>query len=138
MSMKTWTEQGYGFEIGNNIEKIAGFLRDHCGLGEDEYNEILKCENTEDMWCICEINVESCIADAINKENGLTVVCGYSIDEYDTPAMIGINPSLPWQMNDADKALTVEKVDELFAHYKELLGADMERENDDFEMSYFG
>lgn len=140
MSWKAWSDLGYGFDLcnGDNLLQIAKFLSDHCGC-EECYDELSECQSVEEMnGTVLNMPAEYMIASYINETEGLTVVAGYTQDDYDNPGKIGVYPSLPWNMNEKDKALTKESVNEIFAKYKAELGLDMERENGSFEMEYSG
>ncbi len=146
MSMKSWTEPGYGFRLFNetNLGKIRDFLIGNVGLfsvqslTEEEIEDIRSAEDDEELW----EKLEKCFDDTIPyvvaeiiqaKEGASWGIKGFQADgDTDQEAMLGIEPSYPWQTEYRSK----EECDEMLKRYAELLG--ITEEPDFFDAEYYG
>lgn len=133
MSMRSWTEDGYGYELynGKNFDKVKEFIVQNS---EFTYEDIEEAENDYEIEDIIDYPVPWKIADIINELEGFNLFKGYR-DDGDTgqEPMIGIEPLYPWMYK---KPITREEIDEIFAKYAEMLG--ITDKPDYFEAHYFG
>lgn len=145
MSMKSWTEEGFGFNLftEGNMDKVKDFLVDNIEtvkkvqhLTELSEDEIRACEDEIEMNDILFEPVSRVVANVINELEGMSVFAGYdSCGDTDQDMMIGIIPAYPWGLKESDM-ITKEKAEELLNKYAEALGID--EEPDYFEAEYFG
>ena len=139
MSMRSWTEDGYGYQLinANNLDKIKKFIVDNDTkkYTEEELEGIRESENEWDMEEWIDDLVPWRVAEIINKLEGYKVLIkGYqSCGDTDQDCMIGIEPLYPWSM---EESITKEKADEILNKYAEILGIEMAP--DYFEAEYFG
>lgn len=146
MSMKSWTEYGYGYKLftGDNIGKIRDFLVGNVellsvqSLTEEDIEDIRSAEDDEEL----EEKLEEYFDDPIPyvvagiiqaKEGASCGIKGFRADsDTDQEAMLGIEPSYPWQTEYRSK----EECDEVLKRYAELLG--ITEEPDFFDAEYYG
>lgn len=139
MSMRSWTEDGYGYQLinTNNFDKIKQFIIDNDTkeYTEEEFEAIRESEDEWDMEGWIGDPVPWRIADIINKLEGYKfLVKGYqSCGDTDQDCMIGIEPLYPWNM---EEPITKEKADEILNKYAKILGIEMTPTY--FEAEYFG
>ena len=145
MSMKSWTEEGYGFSLynGKNLENIKSFIIDNCkfrldfsySFNNEEIEAIKAAEDLEDIREITSDPTSWIVAAIINdKEFTWSAVMGYdSCGDTDQDEMIGIAPIYPWNPN---QTITKEKATEVLEKYAKILG--IEEEPDYFEAEYYG
>lgn len=140
MSMRTWTEDGYGYPLFNvyNLDQIKKFIIDN-DLRKYTVEELLAIKSADDEfelgYCIDD-PVPWKVADIINRLEGITVIKGYQDDgDTDQEAMIGIEPCYSWTMNENDPK-TKEEADVLLNKYAEILGITVKP--DYFIAEYFG
>ena len=149
MSMKSWTEEGYGYklETGSNMKNIVDFIVANTkelpkdaeygyvfNFSEEEIKKMYECEGLDDLYGYT--NDPACwvIANIINNLEGTNFVKGYQSDgDTDQPAMLGIEPLYPWMTK---KIITREVCDEILAKYAKILG--ITEYPDYFEAEYFG
>ena len=146
MSMKSWTEPGFGFCIYNsnvdNSNKIMRFIADNApeGTFTDEQRQSLR--DSDDMETFREIadDPQACrvIANIINSMEGTTIVKGYASDgDTDQEEMLGIEPCYPWTLNEKDKSMTEAEAVALLQKYGKMIDADWEN-IDYFDAEYCG
>lgn len=139
MSMRSWTEDGYGYQLinANNIDKIKQFIIDNDTkeYTEEELEAIRESEDEWDMEDWIGDPVPWRVADIINKLEGYKfLIKGYqSCGDTDQDCMIGIEPLYPWNM---EEPITKEKADEILNKYAKILGIEMTPTY--FEAEYFG
>lgn len=133
MSMKSWTEEGYGYKLyNNNLDKIKSFIVNSNRYSEKK-KEIMEAEDELDLEIVINNPVPWEVADIINDQENTQVFQGYQeCGDTDQEAMLGIAPQYPW----ADFHMTKEKADELLKKYADILG--IEEEAEYFEAEYFG
>ena len=140
MSMKSWSEAGYGYELfnDNNWKNIVDFiLRSTTRFYTDEQKkEMYELEDEYELEDIIDNPVAWTVADYINKVEGLTIFKGYqSCGDTNQEAMIGIEPCYPWNMTTNDM-ITQDEANELLTKYAEILG--ITEAPNYFEAEYFG
>lgn len=139
MSMRSWTEDGYGYQLinANNFDKIKQFIIDNDTkeYTEEELEAIRESEDEWDMEGWIGDPVPWRIADIINKLEGYKfLIKGYqSCGDTDQDCMIGIEPLYPWNM---EEPITKEKADKILNKYAKILGIEMTPTY--FEAEYFG
>ena len=148
MSMKSWTEYGYGFPLnsGDNIEAIKKFICDNAQadsvhhelrINDEEKAKIMKCEDTGEIYEILDKYPSCVIAEMINVKEGTTFFRGYPQDcDTDQEEMIGAEPMYSWQMNEKEKSLTQEQITEILEKYAGMLG--ISAKPDFFNAEYCG
>lgn len=151
MSMSSWTENGYGYELfnGNNFGKVKEFIlqefksqRDNAKQ-EDQfsYNEkidLLEAATEEiELEEICKEAVSHFIAGCINSRENISMCSGFcACGETDEYERIGLTPTYPWYYDNEDKNMTEEKAKEIMKKYAEILGITEEPEY--FSQEYYG
>ena len=139
MSMRSWTEDGYGYQLinANNFDKIKQFIIDNDTkeYTEEELEAIRESEDEWDMEDWMGEPIPWRIADIINKLEGCKfLIKGYqSCGDTGQDCMIGIEPLYPWDM---EEPITKEKADEILNKYAKILGIEMTPTY--FEAEYFG
>ena len=136
MSMRAWTEQGYGFALfnGNNLKNIIDFIIDNSNLSFDERNELLDSHDEWEMYEVMGDTACSVVAAIINRKEGSLIISGYdSCGDTNQDSMIGIAPSYPW---DGAKRMSQEEACKLLFKYAIPLG--ITEAPHYFEASYFG
>ena len=143
MSMRHWSEDGFGFPLfnGKNTEAVYQFISDHDAkvppMGE--FREMIREEKWPD-GLFEDILGESAswrLAEIINKLEGTTIFKGYSpCGDTDQEEMLGIEPCFPWTMNSEDLRMTEKRATGYLKKYAGILGVDSEP--DYFEAHYFG
>ena len=145
MSMRSWSENGYGFQLynGNNFNKVANFcVGDRSKYDKDVLESIDSAINCEDEFELCNIldgfggwaELAPVVAEKINKETGLNCFCGYQgCSNTDVEAHIGIGPQYPWE----DKAFnSQEEANVVLTKYAGILG--ITEKPDFFSLEYCG
>ncbi len=149
MSMKSWTEDGYGYilETGNNMKNIVDFIVNNTkelssnkkngyvfNFSEEDIKNMYKCEDLYDLTEYTDDPVPWVIADIINNIEGVNFVKGYQADgDTDQPAMLGITPMYPWENKEI---ITKEACTRILAKYAQILG--ITEEPDFFIAEYYG
>lgn len=145
MSMKSWSEYGYGFPLfnGKNIEHVVQFIisNGEYQYSEDELKELLEiCEAHDEgsLWDFFDEPVSWLVAKIINEKEGMAIVRGYgSCGDTDQEEYLGVEPCYPWQMGKGYRKLKSENdAAALLTEYMEKLGVD--GEPDYFEARYLG
>ena len=146
MSMKSWTEPGFGFCLFNskedNSNSIMRFIADNSpeGTFTDEQRQALRDSNDMETFYEIADDPQACrvIAEIINAREGTTIVKGYASDgDTDQEEMLGIEPCYPWSMNDKDKAMTEDGAVKLLQKYGKQFNGDWEN-IDYFDAEYCG
>lgn len=130
MSMRSWTEDGFGMRLfdGDNGKEVYGFVKEYSPELLPTEEELQAALDSGDdicyiLWDYIGEPVSWHIANIINKLEGTTVFKGYApCGDTDQEEMIGIEPLYPWQINEVDRALTKDKAMELLNKYGRLLG----------------
>ena len=140
MSMKNWSESGYGYELLNddNWKNIVDFILQNTtqDFTDEQKQEMYECEDEFYLEDIIDNPVAWSIADYINKAEGMTIFRGYqSCADTDQETMIGIEPCYPWGLT-ANDMITQNEADGLLAKYAEILG--ITDAPNYFEAEYFG
>lgn len=141
MSMRSWTEEGYGYQLinANNIDKIKKFIIDNDikEYTDEELIAIRESENEFDMEGWIGDPVPWRVADIINRLEGYKwLFKGYqSCGDTDQDCMIGIEPLYPWNIG-MEEPITKEKADSILNKYAEILGINAKPTY--FEAEYFG
>lgn len=147
MSMKTWTEEGYGYPLynGENTKNIIRFLIDNKAVDSEKLE---KLENLmkEDLPNITESDIEECINDfpayavgsIICKKEGLSNLMGYiACSDTDIDSHLGFFKTYPWDnMTERSRKLTQKDADKILEKYAKVLG--IEEKPDYFELEYYG
>ena len=124
MSMKSWTEEGYGYKLFNNynMDNIKKFLIDNDCYEDDLIEQILEAEDEYELSDVLGEPVAWVIAGIINEEEGFdfNIFKGYySCADTDQEAMLGIQPIYPWETG---KLITVNERNRLLEKYAQILG----------------
>ncbi len=138
MSMKSWTEEGYGAPLlnENNLEDVFRFVIDHGNLDEETAEKLLACKDELEANDVLDEPLPWVVAGIINRLEGTTIFKGYQDDGgTNQEMMIGIAPVYPWQMTDKDM-MTEEEATEILNKYLEEMGLD--ERADYFDAEYFG
>lgn len=140
MSMRSWTEYGYGFALwnDNNFDKIKKFIVNHLdilNISNDLSKDILECDDDEnELEDILEEPVSWAIATIINELEDTNVFTGYqSCGDTGQEEMIGIAPMYSWNI---ERVWSKQTTDNVLNKYAMELG--IKEEPDYFEAEYFG
>ena len=139
MSMKSWSEVGYGYELfnGKNMDNIKKFIIENGNYSEEQIGSINEAEDEWDLQEVTDDPVSWVIASHINAKEGL--ICAFegydSCGDTDQEQMLGIAPSYSWKIRPEDM-LTKEKADELLEKYAKILG--ITEKADYFTAEYYG
>ncbi len=153
MSMQEWTVNGYGFEVYASDEGLRNFIEKHRETVEklDQGDEVLEWIDKhpvssgkpmdslkEEFYDYTpedygEEGLYGLIADVMKKETGLPFE--YHHDCENVEAII-LPQLYPWQMPDAARDLTKEKLDEIYEKYAADFGGKIEA--DYLTLEYFG
>ena len=153
MSMKSWSEVGFGFPLWNkdNNEKIKNFILDNLELIYDEKNDADETrkrfkefseEEDEDnygieylMFDILDEFASETIARIIEKKEGEKFfIRGFQpCGDTDTEEHLGVEPIYAWSIKEP---VTKEEVIEMLNKYANILG--ITEEPDFFDLEYFG
>ena len=157
MSMKSWSEDGYGYPLltGDNLNAIKDFIISNKNdpkvinsepetsslvrtLTAPDFEENLKaCEDEYEMNDVLDEPLPWMIAKIINALEETTCVMGYdSCGDTNTEMHIGVSKSYPWYMNEKDKTMTENDAKKLLEKYAKLLN--ITEEPDYFDLEYFG
>lgn len=140
MSMKSWTEPGYGFKLynGRNLGRIKDFLVENQDVykkkpfTEGELEAIRDAEDEYDLADYFDDPIPWVVAEIIRYKEGVTDIKGYQDDgDTDQEAMLGIEPSYPWHT----KYRTKEECNAVLKKYADILG--ITEEPDFFRAEYF-
>lgn len=151
MSMQTDCIYGYGFRVYASDEALKQFILKHKDVisvmsrGKELLDYIKKCSDDEfnpkedffdwENESTVDSGLYGMIADVMCKETGIIFEYKNAQDENEDDAIIF--PQLyPWQMNDAEKALTLDKLDAILKRYINDLGGQLE--TDFIRLEYFG
>ena len=145
MSMRSWTEDGYGFPLynGKNAEQIARFVLNNCDSAyeydDEQLNEILQACKDDD-WAVYErLFDESAswvIARIINDKENTSCFRGYdACGDTDQDEYLGIEPMYHWMATEGDKKIKHEDdAFQLLAKYAAELGI---TEDPDYFTAYY-
>ena len=139
MSMKSWTENGYGYCIeGADLHKTVNFIIQHTNYDEDAVKELKEVNDFEEVRDITDEPVCNILADIINELEDFGNMAGFDCDgDTDQPMMLGIEPAMPWFFKkNAKSIISQEQADAILNKYAETLG--ITEEPDYFEAEYFG
>ena len=140
MSMKSWTEKGYGFPLFNGtdeqFEQVKTFLSANCQelpiVSTPE--EITACKDISDLDNIYD-SAAYAVACALNRSLGVDYISGYASDaDTGQQEMIGIYPDFPWIVGNLPK--TEEEAKTIMEKAALLLG--ISGKPDYFEAEYYG
>ena len=135
MSMKSWTEYGFGYPLFNDSNE--GKIREFLAVNIPELSkQILKADYIENVMDILDMDISCEIAEIINRLEGKNLFYGYpNCGDTDQEEMLGISPAYPWQLKPEDM-ITKEEATSLLKKYADILG--ITDEPDYFEAEYFG
>ena len=160
MSMRSWTENGYGFGLftGNNSADVIEFLKNHeetfrnvCGektcdetyaaldqLEDEAEKEGIMDEDilSDGLTDLLSPSVASAVAQIICYETGVKGFEGFPSGEYCDETVMYV-PAFPWQMSQKEKELGPDDIHNILAQYAEELNVP-ESEIGDQELEYFG
>lgn len=134
MSMRSWTEDGFGFKLYDDFDKVKKFVIENGKYDDEAKAEMYKCEDEYDLAEYTDDPIPWVVAGIINDKEGQYMVKGYqSNGDTNQEAMLGIEPVYPWapqKFKDRDEATAFLK------KYAEVLG--INEEPDYFEAEYYG
>ena len=144
MSMRGWTEEGFGYRLFNehNFKQVCDFIVEHnyrplTQEELDELEEIVEERDEYNLFCFFDNPASWRVADIINDLEGITLMKGFQKDgNTGQETCIGLAPRQPWEMNDKDKLLTRKTAEFLLLKYATLLSID--EKPDYFVAEYFG
>lgn len=152
MSMRNSFIYGYGFNCDCEDEKLIDFIKAHkktfckSEIEEKLYDEMLKyTENEYDLEDFfdrysCESNGMkgngAVISNIMSRETGIHFMCCQPYGDCYACASIVFEKGYPWQLNDIEKNLTEEKLEEICMIYMEELG--ILELPDYFSLEYYG
>lgn len=141
MSMKTWTESGFGYELfnGDNFEAVKEFcIKELEKEGKNEMvAEVKNTKKESELSDVLGWFTSNFIAEAIARKEGINNITGYSpCGETDAPERLGIIPAYPWQLTEKAKNLSKEDCKNILKKYANELG--ITEEPDYFEQEYYG
>lgn len=154
MSMNSSFLYGYGFPCECNDENFIDFLKQHkdtfCQSKSEKelYQEFL--EQTKDKYNVdldylfsgyeCESNgmegLGAVIANIMYRETDIRFLYAPANDECETEASILFEQTMPWHLNDTERALTEEPMNDICQRYTKELG--ILSEPDYLSLEYFG
>ncbi len=139
MSMKSWTREGYGYQLfnENNLDDIKKFLIENGNYTEDEIQTLRTAVDEFDLQEVTDDPVSWIIASHINAKEGLACVFeGYnSCGDTDQEQMIGICPRFSWEL-EPENMLSRTMADEILEKYAKVLG--ITEKQDYFTAEYYG
>ena len=158
MSMKSWSEYGYGFDlwetasdnsdVPGNFEKVKNFIildmkeqkKRSNPKFYDHYDEkiakVEKAKNPDEIEEVCD-SLCHYLAGAINIREGITVCSGFmACGDTDMPERIGICQLFPWEYDERSKSLTEEDAFKMMKKYADYFG--VTEDPDFFEQEYYG
>ena len=124
MSWRNWSEQGFGFKLfnGKNDRQVMNFIRKNIPqeITDEEAEALVTTEIS--YWEIYNDEPSCLVAGIINEKEGTTVFCGYrECRDTDQEEYIGVYPSYPWQLNDADRNMTLDMATLILKKYANIL-----------------
>ena len=152
MSMRGWSQNGYGFD-GDVLDKFSteakvAFMKKHLpDLYEDKAANFESVEDWEDYFnfsCMEDFNSDSSgfgniLAEVLREEEDLNVDFCTGENNYGT---LMLNECLPWLMSSRMKSLTKEKFEDIVHRYinelKELDNKEIEISFDYESVEYYG
>ena len=139
MSMRSWSEQGYGYSLfplnDDNLQKVVDFIieNDEKKYSLEDIKEMRECEDEFDLEYIIGDPVCYKVTNIMNRLEGTMVFCGYlPCGDTDVESHIGICPFYPWEC----PTMTKEQADSLLEKYAKILG--ITEKADYFDLEYFG
>lgn len=149
MSMKSWTENGFGMNLftDNNENQVFAFIANNLELLEgvnvtpELRNDLAACADYDKyVDLMANTNYEfpcDAVAKIINTKEGTTIFRGYWPDsDTDQEEMIGAEPMYPWQMNEKDASLSLEETENILNKYTAEFGQN--EDPSDFSAEYCG
>lgn len=152
MSMRSSFIYGYGFNCDCEDEKLIDFVKVHketfCRSVEETklYKEMLKyTENEYDLEDFfdgypCDTcgqeGVGAVIANIMSRETGVGFIYCQPDGDCDTFASVVFETRYPWLLNEAEKNLTKEKLENICKQYMDELG--IEDTPDYLDLEYYG
>lgn len=142
MSYRTWHDYGFGFSFSDfeatcdaagdpitpeDVERLLAYAPD-LRKSIHEWLEELKAENPERKITIDDyreydqvysLELAELFAEVVAQAEGLTRV--YAVSDYENDHFVIFGQGYPWWMNDREKSLTEEEVEEIFRKYLEIL-----------------
>lgn len=137
MSMRSSHIYGYGFNCDCKDEKLVNFIKAHKGTfcrteEEKEIYNVLASEDELDLEELfkgytCDSNsieggAEAVITNIMSRETGIRFIYCLPCEDCDTWASIMFAEGYPWQLNEAEKNLTEEKLQNICKQYMNELG----------------
>lgn len=142
MSMQTWTEDGFGYELYNadNFETVKNFCIREAKKNPNphiRFAELEKAEDSADLDDALNQPVPCFIAEILNKKEDTDLFAGYmTCGDTDAPDRIGITTVYPWQIKEKDRKRSQEEWIDILKKNAIILGI---KENPDyFSHEYFG
>lgn len=129
MSYSTWRNYGYGFCVDDiktrNVERLEALLKTAPELDREIHNWLEEHSISEPDWDDymdfdkdCMLGLATILQKVIEEAEGLTLT---ACDDYDDRAYLLYQPSYPWQLTEADLALTEEHLVSVFRRYVGML-----------------
>lgn len=138
MSMKSWTEQGFGYQLlnDNNFETVKQFILDNAELSEDERDDLIDSQDSLEAFDAMNENMASVVASIINRVEDFDLFDGYDEDgDTDQELMLGIRPGYPWYFSEHE-LISADQARSLLKKWGERLGITVNP--DYFEAEYYG
>jgi len=140
MSMKSWTEEGFGFPlfVNNNFDKVKAFVAER--LSPSERTDVMACEDDFELSeYIADNTGSTCtaefIAECFRETLKVNSLYGFTFDgDTDQDEMIGFRPTYSWS-DDADK-LSYEEALKILKDLADKLG--INATPDYFTAEYWG
>lgn len=150
MSMEISFAYGYGFYCDCSEEKLIDFIKKHketfCKSDAEKelFEEMFNCTNLEaffgDYECestgVCGIG--AVIANIMSRETGIRFDYCESDDACNTRASVMFGSGYPWQLTEAEKSLTEEKLNSICEKYASELGIDISENVGYLALEYCG
>lgn len=139
MSMKHWTESGYGVPLGNNINKILDFVLSNTNrsFSKEDLEEMKKAKDINEIGDFFDNHPAEEVASIISKLENVEFFRGYeSCGDTDQECMIGFEPVYPWSYLESDNVPSRAECDRIISKYSEILGITVNP--DYFEAYYYG
>lgn len=137
MSMRSWSEQGYGYPLfnGKNFRRVVDFIieNDEKNYTDEEAREMRDCEDEFDLEEYIDDPVSWKVAEIINRLENTSVFQGYQpCGDTDVESHIGVGLIYPW----SDERMSKEKANGILMKYAGVFG--IEEAPDYFDLEYFG
>ena len=144
MSMKAWTEEGFGVPLYNetNFGAIKDFIVSHNFPEANNRDakvraSIIDAEDDFELEDVLGEPVAWVVAGIIRDETGYDSFSGYNAcGDTDQEAYIGFKPVWPWDLTDSEHKLTKDVAMAVLERYSEEL--EIDEPPDYFEAEYFG